>query len=447
MWPIIAARDTLIVIGMLLVVVMTSARLIQPAWWQSRALRGATFAAFGAMLAGIALLAVGRGLGRLPLVHFGAAVAYVGVIVLAPAAIVLPFAAVLDRLLIRFLARASLEPAPALALPPAGAEQDGNLTRRAFIRAGSASLPAMAALTSASGLVAPRLAPRLPIIPMVYEDLHPDLDGLRILQLSDLHLGACAGLDDLAAGLERAMAQRPDLIVLTGDLADDPSLIPGALDLVHRAGARYGALASLGNHEYLHGIEVTRPRYEASSIPLLVSKGTSLTIGRARLFVGGSDDPVHMGGDIASMLRPSIAAAASHAPRAADFRLLLCHRPEGHGPAAEQGFDLTLSGHTHGGQLGLFGRSLLEKLRPGTGWWGTYARRRPSLRAAQRTMLASSPSRLYTTSGFGHWFPFRLGCPTEMPIVVLERARTRARVARGGARGVSTATNSTVTSG
>jgi predicted MPP superfamily phosphohydrolase len=420
MWPIVGARDTLLVIGALLVVVMTSARLVQPSWWESRAVRSGTVAAFAAMLAGVAIWAAGRGMHRLPLVHFGAGVAYVGIIVLAPAAIVLPFAAALDRLLVRVLARASLAAAPAVAGPPAPSDR-GNLSRRAFIRAGSATLPAMAALGGVTGLVAPRLAPRIPIIPMVYDGLHPDLDGLRILHLSDLHLGACAGLDDLAAALERAKAHRPDLIVLTGDLADDPALIPGALDLVHRAGARFGALASLGNHEYLHGIEVTRPKYEASPIPLLVSNGRTIDVGRARLFVGGSDDPVHMGGDIAWMLRPSIEAAAARAPHGTDFRLLLCHRPEGHLPAAEQGFDLTLSGHTHGGQLGLFGRSILEKLRPGTGWWGTYARARPALATARRSRLASSPSRLYTTSGFGHWFPFRLGCPTEMPIVVLQR--------------------------
>lgn len=93
------------------------------------------------------------------------------------------------------------------------------------------------------------------------------------------------------------------------------------------------------------------------------------------------------------------------------------------------GFDLTLSGHTHGGQLGLSGRSVLEMLRPGAGWWGTYARKRPDSVAARRTKLESTPSRLYTTSGFGHWFPSRLGCPTEMPIIVLERGQPEARAA------------------
>lgn len=406
MWPVFPARETLLVAFVLLVVVMTTLRLIQPAWWRSRAVRTATFVAFGGILGGVAMWAVGTHVHSVPAIRTGAAIAYMGVLVVAPGVVVLPFAAALDRVLLRVVAAPAAvsiaeAPRPAVAV-----------SRRAVIRAGTASLPVMAAMTGASGIATPWMRPRTTVVPMRFDGLHPDLEGLRILQLSDLHLGACAGLDDLAKSLDEVMsAERPDLIVVTGDLADDPSLIPGALDLVARAGARYGAIASLGNHEYLHGIRVTRPKFEASRVPLLVSAGRTIDVGRARLFVGGADDPVHMHGDVAEMLRPSIARAASHAPARADLRLLLCHRPEGHGPAADHGFDLTLAGHTHGGQLGLFGRSLLERLRPGTGWWGTYARKGRDGR----------PSRLYTTSGFGHWFPFRVGCPTEMPVIVLER--------------------------
>ncbi len=410
MWPVFPAHDALLAIGALFIVVMTTLRLLQPAWWQSRAVRIATFLAFGGLLGGLALWAFGSQVQNVPAIRMGAAITYVGVLVLAPGVIVLPFAAVLDRVLLRFLVRRP-EAAPVLAPVPA---PTFSLSRRAVIRAGTASLPAMAAMTGASGIATTWQRPRIAVVPMRFAGLHPDLEGLRILQLSDLHLGACAGLADLARSLDEVMAaQRPDLIVVTGDLADDPSLIPGALELITRARARYGAIASLGNHEYLHDIEVTRPKYEASAVPLLVSAGRTLTVGRARLFIGGADDPVHMHGDIAEMLRPSIARAASHAPAAADFKLLLCHRPEGHGPAADHGFDLTLAGHTHGGQLGLFGRSLLEKIRPGTGWWGTYER-------ARNPSALGRPSRLYTTSGFGHWFPFRVGCPTEMPLLVLE---------------------------
>lgn len=426
MWPVFPALDTLKVAAVLFVIAMTSARLLQPAFWRTRPVRLAVFAAFGAMLAGLAVWATGRSFDHLPTVHAGAGLTYAAILVTAPAILVLPVTALTDRVLSRLLLRA---PAPARASsPPTGASTSAPaaprraLSRRSLLRASTLSIPAMAAMTGASGLVTAGKRPRMPVIPMRFENLHPDLEGLRILHLSDLHLGVCAGLADLERALEAAVAARqPDLIVLTGDLADDPSLIPGALALVARAGARHGALASLGNHEYLHDIAVTRPLYEASPVPLLVSAGRTLAIGKARLYVGGSDDPLHIEGDIEGMVRPSIERAADAAPPDADFKLLLCHRPEGFGPAASTGFDLTLSGHTHGGQLGVMGRSVLEWLRPGTGWWGTYARKRPGSVAARRTKLESTPSRLYTTSGFGHWFPFRLGCPTEMPVIILER--------------------------
>jgi predicted MPP superfamily phosphohydrolase len=416
MWPVTSLSSVLVATGMLFVIAMTSWRLIQPELWRSRAVRVGTFVAFAGLLSGMAMWAIGSRLGRHDIVSTGVGITYVGLLVLGPAILVLPLATLLDRIFVGDRKRTQDEKRTQSVLRT-------NLSRRALIRTGTAALPAALALTGVRGLRGARETPRIPIVPMRYEGLHPDLEGYRILQLSDLHLGACAGLDDLAKALDAAMIARPDLIVLTGDLADDPSLIPGALDLVMRARARHGAIASLGNHEYLHDIAVTRPLYESSPVPLLVSSGRTLGVGRARLFIGGADDPVHMDGDVEGMLRPSIDSAARHAPRDADFRMLLCHRPEGFGPGAEAGFDLTLAGHTHGGQIGLFGRSILEKLRPGTGWWGTYARRRSTL-GTQRTRLGSSPARLYTTSGFGHWFPFRLGCPTETAIIVLETAPT-----------------------
>jgi uncharacterized protein len=416
----------LLIVSAMFVVVMTSARLLQPAWWRARAVRVLVLLSFAWMLAGLAIWALGLHLARWPYVTTGAGVTYVGILVLGPAAIVLPLSALLDRGLM--FATRPRGPSALETGFDAPAFPRKTISRRGMIRAGAAALPSLAAATGASGFGSAETGPRMPTVTMRYEGLHPDLEGFRILHLSDLHLGACRGLEDLERALAAALAvQRPDLIVVTGDVADDVRLIPGAMDLVARAAATYGALASLGNHEYLHGITNTRPHFEASRVPLLVSSGRTLHVGGARLFVGGADDPVHIGGDIAKMLAPSIEQAAAHAPPHADFRLLLCHRPEGLAPAAENGFDLTLAGHTHGGQIGMFGRSLLAYLRPETSWWGTYESARPGSRSARRSSLSRSPSRLYTTSGFGHWFPFRLGCPTEMPIIVL----------RGEARHVS----------
>ncbi|MDF2693291.1 MAG: metallophosphoesterase [Labilithrix sp.] len=422
MWPIFPGSLTVMVIGAMLVLVLLAMRIVQPAWWSARPARVGVLVAFGGMLVGVALWGAGRSLDDLRLVHTGAGIAYVGVLVILPAAIVMPVAALIDRVLVRVTHPAVVTSLPS---PPAQTTPRLEMSRRTLIRLGSTSLPAMAAMGGASGLVTAQRDPTMPVIRLRWPGLHPDLVGLRILHLSDLHLGVCLGLEDLERALRVARAtQRPDLIVLTGDLADDASLIPAALRLIAEARPRHGAFASLGNHEYLHDIAVTRPLYESSPVPLVCASGRSVRIGRSTLFVGGADDPVHMGGDIPWFLTPSIEAAAAEAPLHADFRLLLCHRPEGHGPAATNGFDLTLSGHTHGGQLGMFGRSVLEKIKPGIGWWGSYAKKRPPEIARARAEGTSpgpgGPSRLYTTSGFGHWFPFRFGCPTEMPLIVLE---------------------------
>lgn len=377
---------TIAAIVLLALPLLLAMRVVQPAWWRSRLGRSLAIGLLATLLGGVFLWVVARAAGFERLVWLGAGVAYIGLLTFFPASLMMPVVATGDRLIAR------------RGTPP-----------NAFSRRALLALPALTAATSASGFASAEAAPIVRTIPLRFAGLHPDLAGLRILQLSDVHLGAGRGLAELERALTGAMASaRPDLIVLTGDLADDPSLIPGALRMVTEANARYGAYACLGNHEY-HHIRETRPAYEESDVPLLVGSGRAVRVGRATLYIGGADDPVHMSGDLAGRLRPTIRAAAKGAPAHADFRLLLSHRPEGHGPAAEEGFDLTLAGHTHGGQLGFLGKSLFELVDAATGWWGAYAR--PGKRRV---------SRLYTTSGFGHWFGFRLGCPAEIPILVLE---------------------------
>jgi predicted MPP superfamily phosphohydrolase len=276
--------------------------------------------------------------------------------------------------------------------------------RRAFLQAGVVALPASTAGASVAGFSSANAPQRIPLVPMRYPGLHPDLEGLRILHLSDLHLGAAMHASDLEALLERAAALHPDLVVLTGDVADDLRELEQALEVVHRHRPRLGVFASLGNHEYLHGIDVTRAVYERSPVPLLVDRGVTLPVGEAQLYLAGVDDPFGKG-DHAAFFEGAVERCATGAPPDA-FRVLLSHRPRGFFAAAARGFHLTLSGHTHGGQVGLFGVSALQPILRGEPLWGAYER---------------NGRRLYTTSGFGHWFPFRLGCPTEAPLIVLSR--------------------------
>jgi predicted MPP superfamily phosphohydrolase len=242
-------------------------------------------------------------------------------------------------------------------------------------------------------------------IPLTFRDLPLALDGLRILPLSDLHLGVGRTSADLGAILDSLRPHPPDLIVLTGDVADELGELEAALELVTAFAPRLGVYAALGNHEYLNDIEQMLPAYQRSSVKLLVNETASVLVGDATLFLAGVDDPVFFGPARAFYER-TIADCAASAP-AQGFRLLLCHRPEGFEPAAKHGFHLTLSGHTHGGQVGLLGRSAFEVLFGMPYLWGQYRR---------------GESRLYTTSGFGHWFPFRLNCPAEAPLITLKRA-------------------------
>jgi predicted MPP superfamily phosphohydrolase len=270
--------------------------------------------------------------------------------------------------------------------------------------------------TAAGGFSAAFLPTARRSIPVTFPKLHPALEGFSILQLSDLHLGASRNVRDLERFFERLSlpSRRPDLIVFTGDIADDLHQLGPALQLAHQFRARCGVLASLGNHEYLHDIRRARAIFDASPVPLLVDTGTTLRVGDADLYVAGANDPVVIQTNIQPFLEGTVDRALRDAPSDA-FRLLLSHRPEGFDPAARHGIDLTLSGHTHGGQIGFNGKSAFEPLWPDGYLWGAYRR---------------GASRLYTTSGFGDWFPFRIGCSTEAPLVVLSSERTSISGAR-----------------
>ncbi len=250
-----------------------------------------------------------------------------------------------------------------------------------------------------------------PEVSLSWAGLPRDLDGLRILHLSDIHLGYAHDLADMEEIISDASAQRVDLVLVTGDIADDVTMLPEALRMIDSLRPRLGAFATLGNHEYYAGIDSVLRSMDKGPIPLLREAGTNLAVGGATLHLLGIDDPTRISRAInppnspAFLLR-GIERAMDGGPSDA-FRILMSHRPKGFDPAAQLGIDLTLAGHTHGGiQLGIGGRSVLERFFPEQYFWGHYSK---------------GKSQLYTSAGVGHWFPFRLGCPMEAPIYTLKR--------------------------
>jgi len=276
--------------------------------------------------------------------------------------------------------------------------------RRRVLLKGAAALVPMATMGAALGGVGRAYAgAEVKRVPFSFRLLPDELDGLRILQLSDLHLRHYVTLDNLEEILDEAALFSPDLVLVTGDLSDDLEQLPPALEMIAALKPPLGCYAILGNHEYFRGIEQVRAIYAASPVTLLVNEHLLLTIRGTRLLLAGIDDPISLSRFQRDFYPRSIETTLADAPEDL-FTLLMSHRPDAFGPAAARGIDLTLAGHTHGGQVGFGGRFILESSYPHSYLWGKYT---------------INDSQFYTTSGAGHWFPFRLGCPAEAPVIEL----------------------------
>ena len=277
--------------------------------------------------------------------------------------------------------------------------------RRRFLRTAFAAVPLAAAASATGGVLQSTSRPRLPQIALRYPELPHELRGLRILQISDMHVGPYIGLEDIERFVERATELAPDLVVVTGDICDHMPDYQASLRILGQLQPPLGTIASLGNHEYLRGIKAVRACFDRSEISLLVDEGAILSVGDARLRVAGADDPRYrFDPSTRGRLRASVERSLDGADTDA-FHVLMSHRSAVFDFAAAQGVHLTLSGHTHGYQFGLGGRSLFERWLPEQYIWGHYG---------------SGAAHLYTSAGVGHWLPFRLGCPPEAPLFLLE---------------------------
>ncbi|MSR82346.1 MAG: metallophosphoesterase [Candidatus Latescibacteria bacterium] len=278
--------------------------------------------------------------------------------------------------------------------------------RRRFLRLSLAALPALTTATAAKGILSSATPARIPEIPLYFPGLPPALQGLKILQFSDIHIGPYIHLGHLEELLTRAAAHQPDLVLVTGDLCDDVPVYRDTIRLIEGLHPPLGTFASLGNHEYFRGLKQIKQHFARSTIPLLVDEGLILQKDGTPFFLGGIDDPRTLRSpDSYSVLQGSVERTLQDAP-AGVFRILMSHRAQALDFAAPLGVELVLAGHTHGFQMGYQGRSLFESWMPERYAWGLYRK---------------EGTQLYTSAGVGHWFPFRLGCPPEAPLFTLQQ--------------------------
>lgn len=183
--------------------------------------------------------------------------------------------------------------------------------------------------------------------------LHPDLAGLRLVQISDLHIGNRLEGRRLERMVERTNATGADVVVLTGDLFDfDPSHVEDGARRLGSLRARYGVYAILGNHDLYVGAERVADALarHAPDIRLLRDELVRLPL-PAPLYLAGVEDPGERWWDRGLRI-PAIDALAAGRPEDGPV-VLLVHQPEAFPHAASHGFPLVLAGHTHGGQIAL----------------------------------------------------------------------------------------------
>ncbi len=176
---------------------------------------------------------------------------------------------------------------------------------------------------------------------------------IRIAHISDLHIGTNLTTQELETYVQRVNALRPDLILLTGDILDsNPAYIPDFFPYLNTLHARYGVFACLGNHDRYAGVQaVAAGLADYTRITLLRDQVVHLAMTGTTLHLIGLDDRGKdwaRGLDEDTTLTRLRADIPSHEPT-----ILLSHRPDIFPAAASLGIDLTLSGHTHGGQFAL----------------------------------------------------------------------------------------------
>ncbi|MBI4582253.1 MAG: metallophosphoesterase [Planctomycetes bacterium] len=376
-------------------------------WRVSRGLMGAY--AIAVMLPVVTLLLGWRGYDRLPVpalmwvMTWHVLLGVAGLLALGPWIAYLILRGVAAR-----VAPRGLRLAACASRQPQAASQAGRdarpPSRRAFLTGALATAPVVIAGSAvAAGL---RQQGRFAVrrIEMQLPRLPDRLRGLTITHLSDLHVGRLFRPEHLPAVVEAVNKLDSDLIAITGDTVDHSlTYLPEACDAFRQLHSGYGRYVVIGNHDLIDSSGDARAYLRWREPNFLCDDRLILSIGGERMQIVGLDWSRY---DTQAFGRPGhrerVAAVMAGAEPEV-FTLALAHHPHAFDALTDAGVDLTLAGHTHGGQLMLTppgsphpigGGSLLFRYI-----WGEYRR---------------GDAALYLTSGVGNWFPVRINAPAEL---------------------------------
>lgn len=272
--------------------------------------------------------------------------------------------------------------------------------RRLFMRASTAAICLTPAAAVSVGILG-RKNFTVNELNLKFRNLPRDLRNVRILQISDVHLGAFYSERDLEQVVDAANELRGDLAIMTGDLITsrgDP--LDACLRQLSRLKNTSGIWACMGNHEHFAGVE------EAAAI-----RGARLGVNflrwQNRTMKFGNSSLNLVGVDYQSPHRKPYLVNAEELVETGHFNVLLSHNPDVFPVATEKGYDLVLAGHTHGGQVNV---EIFEKNLNIASFVTPYT----------RGLYQDAASAIYVNSGIGTiGMPIRLGAPPEITLITL----------------------------
>lgn len=279
-------------------------------------------------------------------------------------------------------------------------------SRREFLRFTGAMLPPVFTLSLTGIAMAQLNNVRVRRFVLPIATLPKELDGITIAQVSDMHVGRFTNGEVLQKMVRMVNEMRADLVLLTGDLINDALAdLDAGLELARALEARFGLAIIEGNHDLIENPAEFERRVRASGISFLLDESTIIDVhgfpvqllGLSWTRIHGQERDAAIGAAVKRLLEQREAGA---------FPILMAHHPHAFDAAADAGLPLTLSGHTHGGQLMLneqlgFGPALFRY------WSGLYER---------------DQSKLIVSNGVGNWFPLRMNAPAEIVHITLRQA-------------------------
>jgi uncharacterized protein len=286
--------------------------------------------------------------------------------------------------------------------PPSPAELSRQ--RRQLLKLGGATTLGVVFGTPLVSTIASPRDYRITKIPIAFPNLPAGLHGLTIAQLSDVHSGIYMTEDHMMEIVELTNSLHANIVALTGDHVDTSDIqIPSVRNAMRMLKSDYGIYGCLGNHDHFATADKVSAALQQVGVVMLDNANRTLTVNGEQFSMIGVDDAGYGRSNFARLDDALKGVDPQH------FKILLSHRPEFFPHAKKAGMDLTLAGHTHGGQVGIE-------------FWGINLNPAYLVTKYVRGLFNEEGRQMYVNVGVGMvGVPIRIVRP-EITLITLQRA-------------------------